>query len=73
LQLPVTPAPAFVQPPVTPAPTVVRPDFMQSQQPLLSQFNPQSQPGVDFLNIFAENWQKSQKIVIITSTPGVDF
>jgi hypothetical protein len=27
-------------------------------------------------NIFAENWQKSQKIVIITSTsghPGVDF
>jgi hypothetical protein len=24
----------------------------------------------DFLNIFAENWEKSQKIVIITSTPG---
>jgi hypothetical protein len=24
-------------------------------------------------NFFAENSQKSQKIVIITSTPGVDF
>jgi hypothetical protein len=24
-------------------------------------------------NFFAENWQKSQKIVIITSTPGADF
>jgi hypothetical protein len=24
------------------------------------------------VNIFAENWQKSQKIVIITSTPGLD-
>jgi hypothetical protein len=23
-------------------------------------------------NFFAENWQKSQKIVIITSTPGTD-
>jgi hypothetical protein len=23
-------------------------------------------------NFFAENWQKSQKIVIITSTPGID-
>jgi hypothetical protein len=23
-------------------------------------------------NFFAENWQKSQKIVIITSTPGPD-
>jgi hypothetical protein len=24
-------------------------------------------------NFFAENWQKSQKIVIITSTPGLKF
>jgi hypothetical protein len=24
-------------------------------------------------NFFAENWQKSQKIVIITSTPGLLF
>jgi hypothetical protein len=24
-------------------------------------------------NFFAENWQKLQKIVIITSTPGIGF
>jgi hypothetical protein len=24
-------------------------------------------------NFFAENWRKSQKIVIITSTPGFNF
>jgi hypothetical protein len=24
-------------------------------------------------NFFAENWQKSQKIMIITSTPGVEL